>query len=177
MLSAGVIHIKPLAEVDENDWDRTLAVNLEGSPGCAGRRSGAHRLGPWPGRGDQLDAGRNGVPLLAAYSASKAGLIGLVQSLAAELAPHVTVNSVCPVSTPETGIGREVLAWKRQASARSDQEVLDEISRIFPMARTGTPDDIADAAEFLISDAAGFITGIALDVDGGASLNSMPGAD
>ena len=44
--------------------------------------------------------------LLHAYSASKAGLIGLAQALASELAPHVTVNCLCPVSTPETGMGR-----------------------------------------------------------------------
>jgi NAD(P)-dependent dehydrogenase (short-subunit alcohol dehydrogenase family) len=69
-----------------------------------------------------------------------------------------------------------VLAWKREATGTSDEAVLDDIKRIFPMGRTGTSGDVADAAEFLVSDGAGFITGVALDIDGGAALNSMPGA-
>ncbi|MDT0203154.1 SDR family NAD(P)-dependent oxidoreductase [Nocardioides sp. AE5] len=177
VLSAGVIHIKPLGEVTEEDWDLTLDVNLKGA--FLVTQAAAPQLVA-SGRGRVVaissDAGRCGVPLLHAYSASKAGLIGLAQALASELAPHVTVNCLCPVSTPETGMGQQVLAWKRKATGGSDRKVLDEISRIFPMARAGTSDDVAAAAEFLISDGAGFITGVALDVDGGAALNSLPGA-
>ena len=177
VLSAGVIHIKRLAEVTEEDWDLTLDVNLKGAFLVAQAATPA-LVESKRGRivAISSDAGRRGVPLLHAYSASKAGLIGLVEALASELAPHVTVNSVCPVSTPETGMGQQVLAWKREATGTSDEQVLNDIKRIFPMARTGTTSDVADAVEFLISDAASFITGVALDLDGGASLNSLPGA-
>ncbi|WP_283139367.1 SDR family NAD(P)-dependent oxidoreductase [Rhizohabitans arisaemae] len=177
VISAGVIHIKRLGEVTEADWDLTLDVNLKGAflvaqaaaPALVDSRRGRIVA-------ISSDAGRAGVPLLHAYSASKAGMIGLAQSLAGELAPHVTVNCLCPVSTPDTGMGRQVLAWKRDSTARTEEEVLDEIRRLFPLARTGTPEDVAAAVMFLVSDAAGFITGTAIDIDGGAALNTMPGA-
>jgi len=177
VLCAGVIHIGPLAEVSEDDWDRTLDVNLKGAFLCAQAAAPALVAS---GRGRMVaissDAGRRGVPYLLAYSASKFGLIGLVQGLAGELAPHVTVNAICPVSTPGTGMGQQVLDWKVAATGRSPGAVLDEIATMFPLGRTGTEQDIAGCAAFLISDAASFVTGVALDVDGGAGLNTMPGA-
>jgi NAD(P)-dependent dehydrogenase (short-subunit alcohol dehydrogenase family) len=177
VLCAGVIHIGALAEVSEADWDRVLDVNLKGAFLCAQAATPALVAS---GRGRIVaissDAGRRGVPYLHAYSASKFGLIGLVQSLAGELAPHVTANAICPVSTPGTGMGRQVLDWKVAATGRSADAVLDEIATVFPLGRTGTEQDVAGCAAFLISDAASFVTGVALDVDGGAALNTMPGA-
>jgi NAD(P)-dependent dehydrogenase (short-subunit alcohol dehydrogenase family) len=178
VLSAGVIHIKPLAEVTEADWDLTIDVNLKGAFLVA--QAAAPALTE-SGRGRIVaiasDAGRRGVPLLHAYSASKAGLIGVMEALAGELAPHVTVNTLCPVSTPGTGMGQQVLSWKSAATARSDEEVLDDIRALFPLGRTCTGEDVAAAVSFLMSEDASFITGVALDIDGGSSLNSMPGAD
>ncbi|MBB4660493.1 SDR family NAD(P)-dependent oxidoreductase [Conexibacter arvalis] len=177
VVCAGVIHIKPLADVSEDDWDRTLDVNLKGAFLCCQAAAPALTAS---GRGRIVmissDAGRRGVPLLHAYSASKFGLVGLTQSLAGELAPHVTVNAICPVSTPGTEMGRQVMAFKTAATERSEQEVLDDIARQFPLARAGTEADVADAVRFFVSDAASFVTGVALDVDGGAGLNAMPGA-
>jgi len=176
VLCAGIIHIKPLAEVSEDDWDRTLAVNLKGAFLCAQAAAPALCDG---GRGRIVaissDAGRRGVPYLHAYSASKFGLIGLIQSLAGELAPRATANAICPVSTPGTGMGQQVLSWKSQVTGHSPGQVLDEIANAFPLARTGSEEDIAGCVTFLISDEASFITGTAIDVDGGAALNTMPG--
>jgi NAD(P)-dependent dehydrogenase (short-subunit alcohol dehydrogenase family) len=122
------------------------------------------------------DAGRRGVPLLHAYSASKFGVIGLAESLAAELAPHVTVNCVCPVGVPGTGMGRQLLDWKTGATGRAPEEVLAGIARELPLGRNATEQDVAGAVLFFLSEAASFITGVALDLDGGAALNRLPGA-
>jgi 3-oxoacyl-[acyl-carrier protein] reductase len=92
----------------------------------------------------------------ANYSASKAGLIGVTKSLAQEMASRgVTVNAVAPgfIETDMTGV----------LSAEVKEKVLAGI----PLKRIGTPEDIAAAVAFLASDAAGYITGHVLDVNGG----------
>jgi NAD(P)-dependent dehydrogenase (short-subunit alcohol dehydrogenase family) len=175
---AGVIHVKPLADVTEADWDRTLEINLKGAFLCCQAAAPALRAS---GRGRIVmissDAGRRGVPLLHAYSASKFGLIGLAESLAAELAPDVTVNCVCPVGVPTTGMGQQLLEWKTGHTGKGTDEVLSGIARSLPLGRNATETDIANAVLYFVSDAADFITGVALDVDGGARLNTLPGAD
>jgi NAD(P)-dependent dehydrogenase (short-subunit alcohol dehydrogenase family) len=178
VVCAGVIHVKELADVTEADWDRTLEINLKGAFLCCQAAAPALRAS---GRGRIVmissDAGRRGVPLLHAYSASKFGVIGLAQSLAAELAPEVTVNCVCPVGVPSTGMGQQLLAWKTRHTGQDADEVLNGIARGLPLGRNATETDIANAVLFLVSEAADFITGVALDLDGGASLNTLPGAD
>ncbi len=122
------------------------------------------------------DAGRRGFPGITAYCASKFGLIGLVESVAMELAPHgVTVNAVCPVGAPTTGMGRQVLDWKIQATGRTPDEILAAAARTNPLGRNATEADVTAAVRFLVSDAAEFLTGLSLDIDGGAHLGAMPG--
>jgi NAD(P)-dependent dehydrogenase (short-subunit alcohol dehydrogenase family) len=123
------------------------------------------------------DAGKRGFSWIAAYSASKFGLIGLVESVAVELAPHqVTVNAVCPVGSPTTGMGRQVLDWKVQATGRAADDVLAAAARTNPLGRNATEADVVAAVSFLLSDGAAFLTGLSLDVDGGAHLGFLPGA-
>jgi meso-butanediol dehydrogenase/(S,S)-butanediol dehydrogenase/diacetyl reductase len=176
VLCAGIIHVKALADVTEDDWDRTLDVNLKGAFLCCQAAAPALTAS---GRGRIVmissDAGRRGVPLLHAYSASKFGMIGLAEALAAELAPAVTVNCVCPVGVPSTGMGQQLLDWKTRHTGRAPDEVLSGIAGGLPLGRNATEQDIADAVLFLVSEQASFITGVALDVDGGASLNTLPG--
>jgi meso-butanediol dehydrogenase/(S,S)-butanediol dehydrogenase/diacetyl reductase len=177
VVCAGVIHVKALADVTEADWDRTLDVNLKGAFLCCQAAAPALRASA-RGRIVMIssDAGRRGVPLLHAYSATKFGMIGLAEALAAELAPEVTVNCVCPVGVPSTGMGRQLIAWKTSHTGRAADEVLSGIARGLPLGRNATQKDVADAVLFLVSDEASFITGVALDVDGGAGLNTLPGA-
>jgi 3-oxoacyl-[acyl-carrier protein] reductase len=104
-------------------------------------------------------AGLMGNPGQANYSASKAGVIGLTRTVARELGGrNITVNAVAPgfIATEMTaGLGEEILA---------------EVTRRTPLGRLGQPQDIADAVLFLASDAACFITGHVLRVDGGLSV-------
>ena len=177
VVSAGVIHIKPLAEVSEEDWDTTLDINLKGAFFCmqaaapALARSGRGRIAAI-----SSDAGRRGFAWIHAYSASKFGLIGIVEALAVELAGDgVTVNCVCPVGVPTTSMGQQVLNWKVRTADRSPEEVMAETARLNPLGRNASEADVAEAVLFLLSEEASFLTGVALDVDGGSRLGFIPG--
>jgi NAD(P)-dependent dehydrogenase (short-subunit alcohol dehydrogenase family) len=179
VISAGVIHIKPLADVTESEWDATLDINLKGAF-LTMQATAPHLVAAGPGRGRIVaissDAGRRGFSWIQAYTASKFGLIGLVESVAVELAEHgVTVNAVCPVGAPGTGMGRQVLDWKVGATGKAPDEVLAAAARTNPLGRNATEADVASAVLHFVSDEAGFLTGVALDVDGGAHLGFLPG--
>lgn len=102
-----------------------------------------------------------GLPNMAAYAASKAGLIGLTQALAAELGPHgIRVNALLPGGT-DTPMGRVVA---------SSPEALAFVRGLHALKRIASPDEIARSALYLVSDASSFTTGIALLADGGTSI-------
>lgn len=175
VLSAGVIHVKPLADVSERDWDTTLDINLKGAFLVA--QAAARALGS-SGRGRIVaissDAGKRGYPWIQAYAASKFGLIGLIESLAVELSPdRVTANCVCPGSCPTTGMGRSLTAWKAEQSGVSVDQMIERMGASFPLGRPVSEGDVVGAVEYLLSDQASFITGVSLDVDGGESLGFL----
>jgi len=179
VISAGVFHMGPLSSITEAEWDRTLDVNLKGAFATA------QATMPYlqeSGRGRMVtiasDAGKRGFPMQMVYTASKFGLVGMTESLAAEFATDgVTVNAVCPVGCPTTGMGEEVLAHKIQDGRRTREDVIRSAAATNALGRNATETDVADAVLFLISEQAGFLTGIALDVDGGAHLAAVPGLD
>lgn len=106
-------------------------------------------------------AGLRAVSLFPTYSASKAALIQYVKSIAQILAPEgIRVNAICPGATDTPALRRDMADGTVKAT-------IEQISASVPMKRMGTPEDMAHAALFLASDASGFITGIALAVDGG----------
>lgn len=179
VLCAGVIHMKPLDEVSEADWDSTLDVNLKGAflvsqvAAPALRESGRGRV-----VAVASDAARRGYPWLQAYCASKFGLVGLCESLAIELAPaRTTVNCVCPASCPTTGMGEQLLRLKAQMTGRAEEEVLATVARSFPLGRFVHEEDVVNAILYFISEEAGFVTGVSLDIDGGEHLGYTPGLD
>ena len=173
--SAGVIAFNPLAQISEAEWDHVLDVDLKGTFLCS---QAAAPLLCASGRGRIVnigsDASKVGFPMLAHYCAAKFGVVGLTKVLAGELAPHqVTVNCVCPVGVSGTGMGQEVLDWKIGATGMQPQEILAATAADIPLQRNPTVEDIVNAALFLISDEAAFLTGLALDVDGGM-LSTIP---
>ncbi|MGI5131216.1 SDR family NAD(P)-dependent oxidoreductase [Pseudonocardia sp. CA-107938] len=178
VVSAGVFHIGPIEEIAAQEWDRVLGINLTGAFVTAQAAAPALRAS---GRGRIVtigsDCSRRGFALQTAYVASKFGLVGLTESLAAELAADgVTANCVAPVGCPTTGMGQEVLAWKVGTRGRPAEEIMADTARTNPLGRNATETDVTDAVLFLISEHAGFLTGLTLDVDGGAHLGSVPGA-
>ena len=177
IISAGVIHIKPMEEVSEADWDLTLDVNLKGAFFAI---QAASKYLVESGRGRIVaissDAGRRGYAQIQAYCASKFGLIGLIESSAIELASaQVTVNCVCPVGVPPTGMGQQIAKWKSQAANIAIDQVTSATALTFPLGRNPSEADVTKSIAFFISDEAAFLTGCALDIDGGAHLGHIPG--
>jgi NAD(P)-dependent dehydrogenase (short-subunit alcohol dehydrogenase family) len=155
--NAGVGKPAPLAEVTDELWDWIMDINLKGSFICA--RAAA----PHMGKGGAIVnvaslAGRASSPAMAcAYSASKAGLLGLTRHLAKELAPHgIRVTAVNP------GVVLTPLATGNYPPGHLDRTVAS-----IPLGRAGNADEIAPVIVFLASDDAGYVTGASLDVNGG----------
>ena len=179
--SAGVIHFAPLAEIREEDWDRVVDVDLKGPFLCS--QAAAPLLCESGCRGRIVnigsDAAKIGCPMLLSYCAAKFGVVGLTKALAAELAPYeVTVNCVCPVGVSTTGMGQAVLDWKIGATGQETDEILEETAAGIPLKRNATVADVVNAVIFFLSDESSFLTGVALDVDGGLlSTMSIPGTE
>jgi NAD(P)-dependent dehydrogenase (short-subunit alcohol dehydrogenase family) len=113
-------------------------------------------------------AARQGFPYVAAYVASKHGLLGLTRALAAELAAAgVTVNAVCP-GFADTELTRESARRIQQKTGRSYEEALQSLAAFSPQRRLVEPDEVAALAVLLASDDARGITGQAWNLDGGA---------
>lgn len=107
-------------------------------------------------------------PNFPAYSASKAGLIGLSRSMARLLGPNrIRVNVICPGSIVPTGFSEKQIG----RNLRPDE--ITQLIRSIPLRRVGTPNDVAQAVEFLCSPAAQHITGAVISLDGGEHLSSI----
>jgi NAD(P)-dependent dehydrogenase (short-subunit alcohol dehydrogenase family) len=154
----------PTTEVSAADWDATMRVNLGGAFFAA-----KHQIPAMERRGggsivftSTFVGYTAGMPNVAAYAASKAGIIGLVQVLAVEVASKgVRVNALLPGGT-DTALAR-VFASTPEARAFVDG--------LHALKRIASPEEIAAAALFLASPAASFVTGTAMLVDGGVSIN------
>jgi NAD(P)-dependent dehydrogenase (short-subunit alcohol dehydrogenase family) len=150
----------PLSECPRENWDRTLAVNLTGVFSCLQAEIPALRDS---GGGSIVNcasiAGLNGFAGLAAYVASKHGVNGLTKAAALELAPEgIRVNSVCPGAIDTEMVARV---------AAEQPEMIERTIAAHPLGRLGRPEEIASTVLWLCSDAAGFVTGQAIAVDGG----------
>jgi NAD(P)-dependent dehydrogenase (short-subunit alcohol dehydrogenase family) len=170
--AAAVSFPAPIHETSEADWDKTMAVNLKGAF-LLSKSVAAPMIEQRFGRIIHIasTAAHTAAACLAAYAASKHGLVGLVRGMACDLASYgITVNAVCPGNT-ETEMLVDVLRQRAEHQGRTLDEVVGDIVRKTPIGRIGQPGDVAAAVLFLSSDEAEFITGQALTVDGGRSLN------
>jgi len=155
--NAGITRDNLLLRIDESDWDDVMDVNLKGAYNCC-KAVVRPMMKQRYGRIVNITSvvGLSGNAGQTNYAASKAGLIGFTKSLAREVGSrNITVNAVAPgyITTALTDVLSEEI---KAASIKST-----------PLGRLGTPQEIAYAVAFLVSDEAAFITGQVLSVDGG----------
>ncbi len=155
--NAGMTRDGLLMSMKEADWDSVLDTNLKSAWSCC-KAAVRGMIKQRSGRIVNITSvvGISGQAGQTNYSASKAGLIGFTKSLAREVASRqITVNAVAPgfITTDMT--------------ANLSAELMAELNKRIPLARYGTPEDIAYAVAFLVSDEASYITGQVLTVDGG----------
>jgi NAD(P)-dependent dehydrogenase (short-subunit alcohol dehydrogenase family) len=154
-------YLGPTVEIDLPRLDKTITVNWRGplvwsqlAWNASMREHGGAILNVSSVGGKSVE------PTIGAYNATKAALLHLTRTLAAELGPQVRVNAIAP-GLVKTDMARAL--WEAHG---------DELAKRLPMRRLGEPVDIAQAAVFLCSDQASWITGTTLVVDGGALLNA-----
>jgi NAD(P)-dependent dehydrogenase (short-subunit alcohol dehydrogenase family) len=167
--NAGIVRLGPLASVSEADWRELFRVNVDGVlhccqavlPGMLERRRGSIvNIASWNGK--------LGAPNFGAYSATKAAVISLTQTLAREVASlGVRVNAVCPGIVAGTAMRAEI----EQAGAAFGLPPSAERARAIPLGRLGTPEEVAHVVAFLASAEASYLTGQAINVTGGLWLH------
>jgi len=152
----------PTADYTLEDWNRTVGLNLTGVFLCL-----RYEIPAMLEHGGAIvnmasGAGLVGFPGLPAYVASKHGVVGLTRAAALEYAPQgVRVNAICPGSTRTPML---------ESFMGGDEKVERMMTRSVPLGRLGRPEEIAEAVVWLCSDAASFVVGHALAVDGGAVI-------
>ena len=171
--AAGIAQQGKIEEMDEWDWDEVFAVNCRGTflfirevvPIMKGAAYG--KIINFSSK-----SGKTGSPLLGAYSAAKAAVIGLTQSLALELAEWgINVNCVCPGLVRDTGMCDSLFTGYSDNLSLSMHEVAESFAEKIPLKRLATVEDVIDTVLFLASDRSGYVTGQAVNVSGGREVH------
>jgi NAD(P)-dependent dehydrogenase (short-subunit alcohol dehydrogenase family) len=161
--NAGVYFSGSMADTDEASWDYVFDANVKGLFLCSRSALPALRLL----RGNVVnvasEAGLAGYADSTAYCASKGAVVNLTRSMALELAPDIRVNCVCP-GVIDTDLARAGFAIDGDEAAGLRRQVSN-----YPVGRLGTPEEVAKAIVYLASEDAGFVNGIALPIEGGAT--------
>ncbi len=199
--NAGVVQTKPMLDLTEDDWDRVLDVNLRGTfflvqavarqmikqvPTALRQAASstknqeataesvvAEPLAASYGKIVSLSsvAGRRGRSFQTHYAASKAGIISLTQSTALALAPYrINANAVCPGIVP-TPMWQQIDKDKGQLFGAKPGEAMASFIQTVPLKRAATAEDVAGAVAFFCSPDSDYITGQALNVDGGFEMD------
>ena len=161
--NAGWDRMEPFVESSAETWDLVLAINLRG-PIAVTRAVLEQMVERGSGRIVSIssDAGRVGSSGEAVYSGAKAGIMGFSRTIAREVARHgINVNTVCPGPTNTALL---------QGEAERNPNLVKALARAIPFGRPAEPAEIAAAVAFLASDDAAFITGQALSVSGGLTM-------
>mgnify|MGYP001594842469 CR=1 FL=1 len=161
--NAGIAEFASFLEMTEEQWDRTLDINLKGYFLCA--QATAKEMVKQKSGGvivniASVAMGQQGIgfPSVAHYCASKGGIVGLTEALAVELAPYnIRVNAIAPgmIETP------------MMDTVKSDPKILEGLLTRVPMRRVGKPEEVSNLVLFLASDDSSYMTGSTIIIDGG----------
>lgn len=170
--NAGIAESATLVNTTDELWHRHLAINLSGTFYCTRAALPAMLQRGW-GRVINIGsiAAKTGAPYIAAYSASKHGVLGLTRSVALEVAASgITVNAICPgyVDTDMVSRGVERITSK---TGRTAEEALDSLRKMSPQNRLVTAEEVAAVALLLASDEGRGINGQGINIDGGSVLS------
>lgn len=167
--NAGILRVGKLLTMNEKDWSDSFRVNVDSVfwvsraviPHMVARNSGCVlNLASW--------LGKKGIASYGAYCASKFAVIGLTQTMAAELAEYgIRVNALAPGLIVDTKMRTESEAMHRAQGL----PLAADRAKSIPLGRVGYPDDVARLAAFLVSDEAGYMTGQSVNVSGGLWMN------
>jgi len=160
--NAGICQFKPFLDLTEEEWDRTININLRGYFLCAqaaAREMAKQKSGVIVNIAS-IAMGQVGVgfPAITHYCASKGGIVAMTEAMALELAPlNIRVNAIAPgaIDTPMA------------ASTSQDPKVLEGTLTQIPLHRMGKPEEVSNLVLFLASDASSYMTGSTVVVDGG----------
>lgn len=162
--NAGIFSPKPALEMTEEEWNKTIDINLKGEFLCAQRAAKEMAKNKW-GRIiniASIASGGTGIGFEGAvhYAASKGGIVGMTESMAIEWAPlGINVNVIAPgaIDTPMV----------REPGKELTKEIAEKITQNVPLKRIGKPEEVSAMAVFLASEEASYVTGATFYVDGG----------
>jgi len=160
--NAGIFSPKPALEMSEEEWEKTIHINLKGQFLCAQRAAKEMQKQKW-GRIINISSvasGQTGIGIAggAHYTASKGGVIGMTETLAVEWAPFgITVNAVAPgaIDTPMV------------AASQIPKAAMEAMLAAVPLQRIGKPEEVSAMVVFLASEESSYVTGATFYVDGG----------
>jgi 3-hydroxybutyrate dehydrogenase len=169
--NAGIAESAPITRTDDAHWRRHLAINLDGTFYCTRAALPSMIEQGW-GRIINIAsiAGKTGAPYIAAYAASKHGVVGLTRSVALEVAAKgITVNAICP-GYVDTDMTTHAVKQIEAKTGRTATDALEAIKSMSPQKRLVTPEEVAALALLLASEDGRSINGQAISVDGGSVL-------
>lgn len=162
-----------IKDISEKEWDTIIDLNLKGTflvtQAVVGQMM-AQKSGCIINMSSM--AGKTGEPFSSPYCASKFGVIGFTQSVAAELGPYnINVNAVCPGPVDTPLIKKSIIQSAKLNFRSFDEELNAKFLSLTPLGRIAKPEDVANLVCFLASDEASFITGVSIDVSGGREMH------